>query len=144
MSGWKHNDTFRLQNSHSFEFYIQDEYKLMVKQKWSKVKHVLETAATTTTVSPSTWFLNYCSAQNWPIQPPRYIAWWMNKSLSDHIDSVKNGTQPVWPRLWRLLLLYGRIVLDFATEQLIKNIYLLNLKNLNHNFFLNNDNNAFV
>ena len=120
MSGWKHNQTFRMRNCPDIEFFVQDEYKLMAKDKWSKVREIIQ--ASIDSDSPNVWFLNYCSAQNWPIQPPRYIAWSTNKALREHLDSIG-------PQLDTRKCL-GVIVLDFASKNLIQDIFKLNFREL--------------
>lgn len=120
MSGWKHNDTFRIQNRPNIEFFIQDEYKLMAKEKWQKVKEVMEEAMSSRFDASKTWCLNYCSAQNWPIQPPRYIAWALNRSLKEHLSWL-NSNSNVNKRI-------GVLVMDFTSKDLIENVLMLNFK----------------
>lgn len=115
MSGWKHNDTFRIKNCADIEFLIQDEYKLMANEKWSRVRQVIELSMHSSFDSTKTWCFNYCSAQKWPVQPPRYIAWVMNKSLSEYLNSDSCKCM-------------GIIILDFASKSLIEHIFMLNFR----------------
>lgn len=131
MSGWKHNDTFRIRNCPDIEFFIQDEYKLKDKEKWTRVRDVIEEAIDCK--SPITWFINYCSAQNWPVQPPRYIAWNVNKALEKYInndlDRIRERKQEIGDNRNGYCKCLGVVVIDFVKPELAETIYMLNFKN---------------
>lgn len=134
MSGWKHNATFRIRNTPDIEFFIQDEYKLRAKEKWQRVRDVIETALDETSTA-NTWFINYCSAQNWPVQPPRYIAWNINKSLGKFLDEIvppnsNNNGAASSSSSRSSNTCVGVIVLDFAQFDLVESVFMLNFQKL--------------
>lgn len=121
MSGWR-KGTFRIQNHANFQFSIQDDYKLLADEKWSKVKDLIEECKANLDGN-QTWYMNYCSAQYWPIQPPKYIAWVVNKQLTMYING-ENEFDEIRNRNKNSSL--GILILDFAKPDFIKNIFSLN------------------
>jgi hypothetical protein len=129
LSGWRHNSTFFIKNHENFRLYIQDEYKLAAKRKWEKVKHLLDTnlvfrGGGCSNETDLVWNWNYCSAQKWAFgQPPRYIAWSINRTLKDYIvlnkfDFILNSSGVGSAGMI--------LIVDFADKKLIEKIFLLN------------------
>lgn len=130
MSGWRFNQTFRIKNHDNFGFLIQDECNLSAGSKWSQVKQLLDVTNSNLN-DMNTWYMNYCSSQNWPLQPPIYIAWSNNKNLLNYLKNESfakiqnlNKNQTATLNSFNL----GILVLDFVEEEIIENIFLVNFR----------------
>lgn len=116
MSGWRNSKTFHMKNHSDFEFNIQDEYKKQTGQKWNTIiQHVERSMADS---NKHAWYLNYCSAHKLPMVP-MIIAKDINKKLLAHFKDIAEGTEPA-------NLKFGTIILDFADENIIRQILSLN------------------
>jgi 1-phosphatidylinositol phosphodiesterase len=116
MSGWHHNGPCHIKNHGQFAFHIQDVFKLTANQKWQYVKETLAVVNSSANSMPGTMYLNYCSAQNWPLQPPFVIAMIVNKQLKLYLDDERNRSS------YQL----GVIILDFVNAGLIEKLFMLN------------------
>lgn len=119
MSGWRDNQSFCMHNHSNFCFEIQDEYKLKWNAKWDAVRKFFEKAnleknKKSTTSHVHKWYLNYTSATNWPFNPPIYIAWRVNNLIDEYIKNKVNEQEN---------LHLGLVVLDYAHEDVVKQIY---------------------
>lgn len=134
MSGWRCSEPCRMRNHSEFQFYIQDVFKLNASQKWQYVRETLDSVEaynnSVTKLSSSressssivpTCYLNYCSAQNWPWQPPYVIALSINKLLTAYLDQFEENKKPPSSSL-------GILVLDFVNSSLIEKLYLINFR----------------
>ena len=117
MSGWQHKQAFHLKNHSNFKFQIQDVYKLNANKKWQYVKEMLGLVNSKANDMPNTWYVNYCSAQNWPFQPPYLIAMLVNKNLRSYLKEENKETNQL-----------GTVVLDFVNKQMVEKLFLLNFK----------------
>lgn len=141
MSGWRHNSTFLVKNHENFRVFIQDEYKLGSKAKWDRVKHLLdnllvfrgdpgrgESSSSSEQGDELVWNWNYCSAQNWPnLQPPKVVAWTVNKLLKDYILLNKFDFSLHSNGYANGMIL----IVDFADKKLVENILFLNFSKIN-------------
>ncbi|RNA38567.1 phosphatidylinositol diacylglycerol-lyase [Brachionus plicatilis] len=124
MSGWRFNQTNEIKNHAEFGFRVQDVCNSTASKKWLQIKKLLDHA---NSGEKNIWYLNYCSAEKWPIQPPAFISWRVNKNLlaylknesqpanDDHMDNICQNTKS-----------HGIIIIDFADKEIIQSIYKLN------------------
>jgi 1-phosphatidylinositol phosphodiesterase len=119
MSGWHHNGPCHIKNHPHHKFHVQDVFKLTANQKWQHVKETLGVVTSSSNEMPHTMYLNYCSAQNWPLQPPFIIAMVVNRQLKAYLDErEKSGSK----------CQLGVIILDFVNPGLVEKLFLFNLR----------------
>ncbi len=118
LSGWRHNNTFQIKNHELFDFHIQDQYKKPSGQKWDKILQHVNLSISDS--NQKTWYLNFCSAHKLPMVP-MVIAKDINKKLLAHFKNLMTAYQDTGN-----YLKLGTIILDFADEAIIKQIFYLN------------------
>ncbi|CAF0811425.1 unnamed protein product [Brachionus calyciflorus] len=126
MSGWRFNQTTEVKNHPDFGLIIQDLCSTMASQKWTEIEKVLDHAKSNQN-NNSIWYINYCSAEKWPIQPPRFISWKINPKLLQYLqqkylsNQTNNDNNNKNPRTT-----FGIIITDFADNDLVQSIYKVN------------------
>lgn len=129
MSGWKFNQTNEIKNHAEFSFMVQDVCNSTSSNKWTEIKKLLDHANIPS--ENKIWYMNYCSAEKWPIQPPAFISWRVNKKIcaylqnevklqisDNQMDNICQNSKPL-----------GIVIIDFAEKEIIQNIYKLNFNN---------------
>jgi len=119
MFAWQDSRTFLLQNHPNVTFVIQDEHRLTTNEKLNTVMNLLKHAELMR--QTPIWFLNFASATFWPFQSPLTIACRVNKCLNSYLDCL-NRCEGLASDKFNL----GTIIIDFAGEELVKNIYEIN------------------
>lgn len=128
MSGWKFNQTNEIKNHIDFGFLVQDVCNSTSSNKWLEVKKLLDHANSFS--ADKVWYVNYCSAEKWPVQTPNFIAWRINKNLLKYLqnETMQNGEIQM-NDICVNIKHHGIIIIDFAEKNIIQSIYKLNLNN---------------
>ena len=133
MFAWKDSETFALHNHPNVKFFIQDEHRLARNEKFGVVMNFLNYAQSMK--QGGVWFLNFASASFWPFQSPFIISNRINKCLNSYLECLNICQRQQYDKFN-----LGAIIIDFANQDLVKNIFEINIsknKWVRNNWFLN-------
>lgn len=134
MSGWCGADIknlIHIQNHPDFKFIIQDDYNSSAGNKWSSMSDLFvyiqkqAKRENSDKANSNVWYINYGSSQNWPAQPPVYIAYKIKNNLLAFLKDLQMNQG--------INYCLGTIIVDYAEEPVIEQIFLLNFVNKNTN-----------